>query len=146
MIATSPTAAATMISSVARIPVLARAAQLPSHRAGTSSRPWAPLQQCRDCSGLAALANTRRLRLRTFLGRFGGLPGRGRLLGLGGPGGLGFATFGDFLALGGALLRAGSLLRGGLLWRDGRALFRNGGGVGGCCILGGHSRLISFLR
>src|ERR1035438_7666601 len=44
-----------------------------------------------------------------------------------------------------AVLRAGSLLRGGLLRRNVRALFRNGGGgFGGCCVLGGHLRSISF--
>ena len=44
---------------------------------------------------------------------------------------LAFGTLGGFLALGRALLLGGSLLRGGLRRRDGRALFRNGGGLGG---------------
>src|SRR5882724_1666168 len=53
-------------------------------------------------------------------------------------GGLGFGALGGFLALGRALLLAGALLRGGLLWLDVRALFRNGGGLGGvsgCVVL-----------
>ena len=60
--------------------------------------------------------------LRRFLASFGVLL-RG--------GGRGFAALGGFLALGRALLLGGTLLRGRLLRRNGRALFRNGGGVFG---------------
>ena len=88
-----------------------------------------PLDQGKDGSGLAALADAPSLRLRGFLGRFGGLFGRGRLLGLGCGGGLGFAALGAFLALGRALLGAGPLLRGGFLRRNVRALCRNVGGA-----------------
>ena len=79
------------------------------------SRIFAPLLSARGAAGLA-------------FGLGGFLRGLGCLLR---RGGFGFGTLGGFLALGRALLLGGSLLRGGLRGRDGRALFRNGGGLGG---------------
>src|ERR1035437_8064704 len=70
---------------------------------------------------------------------FGGLLASDLLLGLLLRRGLGLLRgfLRALVGLGRAPLLAGSLLRDGLLRRDGRALFRNGGGFGGFCVLHG---------